>query len=75
MRTTQGSVIASGLLIRSANLAEAEAIRDIFLAREAYLDAAFSAIDAQFSNTSAFLRDGLNLSEELIDRFRSSVLE
>lgn len=54
---------------------EAAAIRDIFLAKEAYLDAAFSAIDAQFSNTSAFLRDGLNLSEELIDRFRSSVLE
>ena len=54
---------------------EAAAIRDIFLAKEAYLDAAFSAIDAQFSDADAFLRDGLSLSEELIDRFRSSVLE
>ena len=63
--------------MRAVGIAEMEAaaIRDIFLAKEAYLDAAFSAIDAQFSNTSAFLRDGLNLSEEMIDRFRSSVLE
>ena len=54
---------------------EAEAIRDIFLAKKEYLDAAFSAIDAQFSDADTFLRDGLNLSKELIDHFRSSVLE
>lgn len=53
---------------------EAAAIRDVFLAKREYLSAAFSAIDAQFSDADAFLRDGLSLSEELIDRFRSSVL-
>lgn len=54
--------------------AEAEAIRDVFLAREEYLNAAFSAIDAQYADTDAFLRDGLKLSQALIDRFRSVAL-
>ena len=52
----------------------AETIRDIFLAKEEYLDAAFSAIDAQYKNANAFLRDGLNIPQELFDRFQSSVL-
>lgn len=54
--------------------AEAETIRDIFLAKEEYLDAAFSAIDAQYENTDAFLRDGLRIPRKLIERFQISVL-
>ena len=53
---------------------EAEAIRDIFLAKEEYLDAAFSAIDAQYENADAFLRNGLNIPQKLIERFQSNVL-
>lgn len=53
---------------------EAETIRDVFLAKEEYLDAAFSAMDAQYKNTDAFLHDGLNISQKLIERFQSSVL-
>lgn len=52
---------------------EAETIRDIFLAKEEYLNAAFSAMDAQYEDTGAFLRDGLNIPRKLIDRFQSSV--
>ena len=74
LRTTQGRVIASRLLIRSANLAEAEAIRDIFLAREAYLDAAFSAMDAQYADADAFLHDGLHIPQKLLEQFQKSVL-
>ena len=53
---------------------EAETIRDIFLAKEEYLNAAFSAIDAKYENTDAFLHDGMNIPQQLIARFRSSVL-
>lgn len=54
--------------------AEAEAIRDIFLAKEAYLDATFSAMDAQYADTDAFLRDGLHIPQRLLERFQKSVL-
>lgn len=53
---------------------EAAAIRDIFLAKEEYLNAAFSAMDAQYENTGVFLRDGLHIPQQLIGRFQSSVL-
>lgn len=53
---------------------EAETIRDIFLAKEEYLSAAFSAMDAQYENADDFLCDGLNVPQKLIERFQSSVL-
>lgn len=53
---------------------EAETIRDIFLAKEEYLNAAFSAMDVQYENADAFLRDGLNIPQKLIERFQGSVL-
>lgn len=53
---------------------KAEMIRDIFLAKEEYLDAAFSTIDAQYENADVFLRDGLNIPQKLIGHFQSSVL-
>lgn len=53
---------------------EAETIRDIFLAKKEYLEAAFSAIDEQYENTDSFLRDGLNIPQDLIELFQNSVL-
>lgn len=53
---------------------EAEAIRDIFLAKEEYLNAAFSAIDTKYGDTEAFLQDGLNIPQKLIEQFQRSVL-
>ena len=53
---------------------EAEMIRDIFLAKEDYLDAAFSAVDEQYNNTDVFLRDGLNIPQKLIEQFQNSVI-
>ena len=53
---------------------EAETIRDIFLAKEEYLSAAFSAMDVQYENVDAFLCDGLNIPQKLIERFKRSVL-
>lgn len=53
---------------------EAETIRDIFLAKEEYLSAAFSTMDAQYENVNAFLCDGLNIPQKLIERFKRSVL-
>lgn len=54
--------------------AEAEMVRDVFLAKEEYLDAAFSAMDAQYENVDTFLRDGLHIPQNLIVHFQSSVL-
>lgn len=53
---------------------EAEMVRDVFLARESYLDAAFSAIDEHYPDMVSFLRDGLYIPEGAIEKFRISVL-
>ncbi|MGN1410100.1 MAG: tyrosine-protein phosphatase [Eubacteriales bacterium] len=63
------------ILASGKTKAEAETIRDIFLAKEEYLEAAFSAVDAQYKSTDDFLRDGLNIPQKLIERFQSSVLK
>ncbi len=49
-------------------------MREIFLAKEEYLDAAFSAIDGQYGSADAFLCAGLNIPDEKLDRFRSAAL-
>ncbi|MGN1016599.1 MAG: tyrosine-protein phosphatase [Faecousia sp.] len=54
--------------------AEAGMIRDVFLAKEEYLNEAFAAIDAQYRNTDAFLRDGLGIPQEVIENFQRRVL-
>lgn len=54
--------------------AEAAAIRDIFLAKEEYINEAFSAIDEHYKNINAFLTDGLNIPQQLIDIFQKNVL-
>lgn len=53
--------------------AEAKKIKNIFLAKEEYLDSAFSAIDAQYGTADAFLHDGLNIPQKLIEKFQRSV--
>ena len=53
---------------------EAATIRDIFLAKEEYLNTAFGAIQEQYKNTDTFLCEGLNISRKLIERFQKSVL-
>ena len=53
---------------------EAEAIRDIFLAKEEYLNAAFSAIDKQYENDAAFLQDGLKIPQKLMEQFQNNLL-
>lgn len=62
------------MLSAGKTAAEAETIRDIFLAKEEYLNAAFSAVDEQYENTDAFLRDGLHIPQKLIEHFQNSVL-
>lgn len=62
------------MLLTGKTETEANVIRDIFLAKEEYLKEAFAAIEKQYRNMDTFLQDGLNLSKELIERFRRSVL-
>lgn len=53
---------------------EAVTIRDIFLAKEEYLNAAFGAIQEQYKNIDTFLCESLNISRKLIEKFQKSVL-
>lgn len=54
--------------------AEAAAAREVFLAKSAYLDAAFGAIREQFGGMDAFFRDGLHIAGELMEGFRNELL-
>ncbi len=53
---------------------EAAAVRDVFLAKASYLNAAFSAISAQYLDIDAFLRQGLFISQTSITNFRENAL-
>ena len=55
--------------------AEAAAARQVFLAKEEYLYAALDAIKENYGDTDAFFRDGLQLADGLVERFRDAVLE
>ncbi|MCR5795444.1 MAG: tyrosine-protein phosphatase [Solobacterium sp.] len=52
----------------------AAAVRDLFLAKEEYLDAALEAVDS-YGSDEAFLTEGLQIPEEVIKNFRDSMLE
>lgn len=52
----------------------AEAVKNIFLAKESYLNAAFEVIGKQFGGMENYLREGLGIPEETILRFREKVL-
>ena len=62
------------MLLAGKTEMEAATIRDIFLAKEEYLNAAFGAIQEQYKNTDTFLCEGLNISRKLIEKFQKSVL-
>ncbi len=53
---------------------QAAGIRDLYLAKEEYLEAAFEIADELFENRDAFLKDGLGLAEELLAGFRETML-
>lgn len=55
--------------------AEAEAVKNVFLAKETYLNEAFSAIDEQYQDMGTYLTEGLNIAEDRIVAFREKMLE
>ena len=55
--------------------AHAAGIRDLFLAKESYLCAAFEEADALYPDREAFLTEGLGLSRQLLEAFREMMLE
>ena len=54
---------------------EAEAVKNAFLAKESYLNAAFSVIDEKYPDMETYLKEGLGIPEESILAFRKAVLE
>ncbi len=61
------------MLAAGKSEAEAEAVKNIFLAKENYLIAAFSVIDEQYQDMENYLKQGLGISEELILAFKENV--
>lgn len=53
---------------------EASAVKDAFLAKQSYLDEAFSAIDEQYPDAETYLGQGLYIPNTLIEVFRKNVL-
>ena len=49
------------------------AVKNAFLAKEEYFDAAFDVIDKEYGGVAAYIHDGLNIPEEMLEDFRSKV--
>lgn len=62
------------MLMAGKSEAEAEAVKNAFLAKASYLEAAFSAIDEQYHDMENYLKEGLGISEEIVSTFRENVL-
>ena len=54
---------------------EAGYVRDMYLAKEEYFDAALEAIDKVYGSLGEYLAKGLNIPEALLLSFRNKVLE
>lgn len=70
----KAEMIGKQLLALGKSEAQIEAIKNTFLAKESYLNAAFEVIDKQYGDMDTFLREGLKIPEETIVRFRKEVL-
>ena len=65
-----------GKQLEAMGMSEAriEAIKNTFLAKESYLNAAYEVVEKQYGDMDGFLRKGLGISEKTIVRFREKVL-
>lgn len=63
-----------GMLTAGRSQQEADALRDVFLAKDSYLQSAFDGIDQQFPEEQAFLTLGLGIPEETLSAFRAQLL-
>ena len=70
----KAEMIGKQLLALGKSEAQIEAIKNTFLAKESYLNAAYDVIETQYGNMDVFLREGLRISEEIVARFRERVL-
>lgn len=65
-----------GKRLEAMGMSEAriEAIKNTFLAKESYLNAAYEVVEKQYGDMDGFLREGLKIPEEMIMRFREKIL-
>lgn len=64
--------LLSAVLLLTLGVKRSTIMEDYLLTNR--VNAAFSAIEVQYKNVDAFLCDGLNIPQMLIEQFRSSVL-
>lgn len=64
-----------GVLASGRGEEEALAVRNAFLAKASYLDAAFSAIEEKFGSAEAYLTGGLAVPASTLEAFRAAILE
>jgi len=68
------AMVGKQLEAMGMSAARIEAIKNTFLAKESYLNAAYEVVEKQYGNMDGFLREGLKIPEETIMRFREKVL-
>lgn len=56
------------------NIEKAERIKNIFLAKQEYIESAFSEIEENWGNMDNFILNGLNISNEEIKMFKDKIL-
>lgn len=64
-----------GMLASGKTEKEAEAVKNIFLAKESYLNAAYNIIEKKYGEIDEFISQGLNLSSDKIIEFRGKMLK
>ena len=62
-------------LLTKRNKEKAIGVKDIYLAKEEYINAIFDVIDNEYGGVDNFIRDGLKISLEEINKFKKNVLE
>lgn len=70
----KAEMISKQLEAMGMSAARIEAIKNTFLAKESYLNAAYEVIEKQYGDMDRFLREGLGITEEMIVSFREKVL-
>lgn len=71
----KAEIIYNRMIAAGKSEADAQAVKNTFLAKESYLNEAFSVIDEQYGDMDSYLRDGLGIADECIAMFREKVLK
>lgn len=71
----KAEAIYQQLLASGKSGTAAVSVREAYLAKREYIEAAFSVIDTQYQDAEHYIREGLGIPDTCVQRFRERVLE